>query len=307
MTISAFDGPLVTFPALNTTGITQSNPEAGPSVFIHGLALADPRTPQYAYVPGKNFGQQVSGWLTGAYETIDQAPSTASVSNIAAAQTAVANTPLALTATTGITSGVSIIRADTGAVVTGLLAIDSVMTTVTFGQQGSIRLWDPTTAISRNIRVSSNGADQTGVFTVRGFDLYGFPMTEAISGSAGTATTAVVASGVKAWKYVASVTPSGTVNSTGLTVGTGDTIGLPLRADRWTELLGTMGNTSITAAAGFTAAVTTTATATSGDVRGTYALQTASNGVLRFTAKQSPQVNNATSLNGLVGVNQFTS
>ncbi len=305
MTISAFDGPVVTFPAVNVTGLVQSNPEAGPSVFMHGLALADPRY-AYAYIPGENFGKQVSGWLNGAYSTMDQVVSTASTSNIAAAQTAVVNTALTLTAATGVTSGVSIVRGDTGAVVTGLLAIDSAMTTVAFGQQGTIKLWDPTTAISRTVRISSNGADQTAVFVIRGFDIYGFPLSDSVTGTSGTATTALISSSVKTFKYIQSITPTGTVSSTGLTVGTGDTIGLPLRADRFSELSMTYGNTSVTASTGFTAAVTTTATSTSGDVRGTYALQASSDGVKRLAVRQSPQVSNSTSTTGLLGVAQFT-
>jgi hypothetical protein len=129
-------------------------------------------------------------------------------------------------------------------------------------------------------------------------------MSETITGTTGTAQTAVAVTGNKAWKYIASITPAGTVNSTGLTVGTTDTIGLPLRADRWTELDIANGNTAVIASTGFTAAVTTTATATSGDVRGTYALQTASNGVNRVAVKQSPLPLNINSTAGLTGVNQ---
>ena len=305
MTITAFDGPLVTLVSINTTGLVQSNPEGGsPSVFAHGVALEDVRTP-YTYIPGNNTGKRVYGWLGGYYQTIDQVPYTATVNNIAAAQTAVANTSLTLVSATatGITAGVSIIRADTGALVTGLLAVDGAMSSVAYGQSQTVNSWDPTTAISRVLKITSNGTD-TGTFTVRGYDLYAFPMSETITGTTGTATTAVAVTGNKAWKYIASITPSGTVNSTGLTVGTTDTIGLPLRADRWTELASTVGNTAIIASTGFTAAVTTTATATSGDVRGTYAMQTASNGVLRVTMKQSPLPANTNSGTGLTGVTQ---
>ena len=56
----------------------------------------------------------------------------------------------------------------------------------------------------------------------------------------------------------------------------------------------------------FTAAVTTTATATTGDVRGTYALQTSSNGTLLFAASQSPLIPAVNSAIGLYGVPQYT-
>lgn len=171
MTITAFDGPLVTISPYNTTGLVQSNPESGPSTLVHGLSLQDSRDP-YRYVPGSNFGKRVYGWLSGLYQTIDQVPYTATVNNIAAAQTAVANTNLTLVSAsaTGITAGVSIVRADTGATVTGLLAIDSAMSSVSFGSAGTINIWDPTRAVSRALKITSNGTD-TGQFVVKGYDL----------------------------------------------------------------------------------------------------------------------------------------
>lgn len=305
MGISAFDGPLVTFPTSNTSSLTQSNSQGGPSVFMHGLSIADPRA-QFCYVPGEPVSNSVNGWLNGGYTTIDQVPATATANNIVISTGGTASTALTLVTsnTTGVTVSSSVVNALTGATVTGLLALDSAMTAVAFGSDGTVRIWDPTTALSRNIRISSNGNDTSAVFTVRGYDLYGFPLSEAITGANGTSGTASVAAGAKAFKYIASITPSANSGSTGLTVGTGDVIGLPLRADRFSELLVTMGNTSIIASTGFTAAVTSTATTTTGDTRGTYALQTASNGVLRFSAKQFPQVQNSTSTTGLLGVTQ---
>ncbi len=85
MSITAFDGPVVTFPTTNQTStLTQNNPEAGPSTFMHGNMLADPRQP-YAYLPGQNFGKQVSGWVNGYYQAINEVPSTASLISIVAA------------------------------------------------------------------------------------------------------------------------------------------------------------------------------------------------------------------------------
>ena len=309
MTITAFDGPVVVFPQPNTSSLVQTNPEAGPSIFNHGIALGDPRA-IYAYDPGQNFGAQVSGWVSLSCQTLDQVPYTTTANNLAGAQTATAGTAMTLrsASATGITAGVSIVNALTGANVTGLLAIDSAMTTVTFGSAGTIQIWDPTKAISRNVTISSNANDTSGTYTVRGYDIYGYPLAETITGSNGTSGTASLASGLKAFKYIASVTPAGTVNSTGAAVGVGDVIGLPLRADRWTELSAYVGNTAIIATTGFTAAVTSTATATSGDVRGTYGLQTSSNGVLRLVVRQSPQVSNLVGpTTGLLGVSQFSS
>ena len=310
MTISAFDGPLVVFPQPNTSSLVQSNPEAGPSIFNHGMARGDPRA-IYAYDPGQNFGAQVSGWISLNCQTIDQVPYTATASNLAGAQTATAGTAMTLrsASATGITAGVTILNALTGANVTGLLAIDSAMTTVAFGSAGTIQIWDPTKAISRNVVITSNGNDTSGTYVVRGYDIYGYPLSETLTGANGTSGTTAVANGAKAFKYIASVTPAGTLNSTGATVGVGDVIGLPLRADRFGEFTSlSVGNTAIIASTGFTAAVTTTATATSGDVRGTYALQSSSNGVLRIMLTQSPRAGNLNqATTGLLGVSQFSS
>lgn len=309
MAISAFDGPVVTFPQGNQTGLTQSNPEAGPSLFSGGMALADPRAPLFAYVPGQAVGKQVSGWVSNYLQTIDQVPATAVFNAIAAAQTATIGTAMTLASSngTGITVSAQVIRADTGALVTGLLAIDSAMTTVAFGSAGTIQIWDPTKALSRNVRISANGTASGGTFTVAGYDIYGQPMVEAITGPVGTAATFAASAGAKAFKYIASVTPSGTVAATGVAVGFGDIIGLPVRADRFSELQVTFGNTSVTVSTGFTAAVTTTpATSTTGDTRGTYGLQTSSNGVLRLSVYQSPQVSNLSATTGLIGVTQYS-
>lgn len=308
MTITAFDGPLVTFPQSNTSSYVSSNPDSGPSMFLHGMAMLDPRAP-YTYQPGENNSpNSVNGWMSIDFQTIDQVPYTTTTNNLAGAQTATAGTAMTLrtASATGITAGVTITNQLTNTVVTGLLAIDSAMTAIAFGPRGTISIWDPTKAISRNVTISSNGNDTSGTFVVRGYDLYGYPLTETLTGANGTSGTASVASGQKAFKYIASVTPAGTLNSTGATVGVGDVIGLPLRADRWTELTAYLGNTSITVGTGFTAAVTTTATATSGDVRGTYGLQSSSNGVLRLVVRQASQAANMTSTVGMLGVTNYS-
>lgn len=308
MTISAVSGPLGTFNSDNQTGTPQNtNPEQGPSFWNAGDMLLDPRYP-VSYVPGQNFGKQVSGWIDGNVQTLNVVPYTATINNIAAAQTATSGTALTLASAsaTGVTIA-TITRMDTGASVTGLLALDSAATTVKFGQAQTIQVWDPTTLLARNIRLQLNGADQAGYYTVRGYDVYGNPMSEQIAGGTASVTTALIVAGSKAFKYVASVTPGGTVASTGVTVGTGDVIGFPIRADHFGHLRVTYGSTAVTANTGFTAGVTTAATATSGDVRGTWELSTSSNGVLRIVAQQYVSPSNIGTASGIVGVAQFSS
>jgi hypothetical protein len=233
MSIDAHAGPIGTFRSnlLGSigTGSANENPEAGPCFFHLGQGLLDSRVP-FTYQPGQNFGAQTSMWLANSkLQCVDQVPSALSFNNIATSAQAVSGTPITLVTSSGggITVSTSITRADTGATVTGLLAIDTAMATVAFGQAGTIQPWDPTKAISRAISVTTNGDDSGATYTVAGYDVYGYPMSEAITGPNNT-----TAYGKKAFKYVASVTPSGTINSTSTTIGTSDIYGLPLVASR---------------------------------------------------------------------------
>jgi hypothetical protein len=262
----------------------------------------DPRLP-YSYQSHGPF----YGWLgTTDVPVISQVPSAAAANNIAASQVAVAGTPLTLVASTGagITTGVAITPA-TGGTVTGLLAIDGAANAVAFGAGGNglggrVRIWDPTAAISRCVRVVSVGNDSAGTFLVSGYDIYGYPMSQLLTGAnAATATT------TKAFKYIASITPGGTLSGSAVTVGTTDTIGLPLRADYFPETDVFWNGVWVTASTGFVSAVTISpATNLTGDVRGTYALQAASNGTLRLNVYASPSVANISSAAGLTGVTQ---
>lgn len=295
MTSTAWTGPLISFGAASSG---DSNPERGPSIFDQGLALADPRTP-FSYDPGQNFGVTVAGWLYQS-AVINIAPSALAANNIALSQVPVAATALTLTAGTGVTGSSSVVNYNTGATVTGLLALDGAATRTSFGSAATIQMWNPATILARNVRIVT-GADETGAtFTVAGYDIYGVPMTETITGVNNS-----TASGKKAFKYIASVTPAGTLSGTAVTVGTGDVFGIPLRSDYWHEVTVYWNSALITAATGYVAAVTTTATATTGDVRGTYAVQSASDATKRLAIFVQPSVANISSATGLVGVTQF--
>ena len=308
MTNTGFAGPVISF----GQGYQQDyNPDAGPSLFYSGAGLLDPR-PAFTYKGSGNGGGGVYGFSSSSYIPVIQAvPSLLAVNNIAASQTPVAATPLTLVTSTaaGITVGVAITNANSGATVTGLLGIDYVATSyTTFGQGatgsgGPIRLWNPAALIARAVRIVSAGDDSGGTYTIRGYDIYGFPMTETLTGASGAPGTAT---GKKAFKYIASVTPAGTLSGSAVTVGTTDVYGLPLRADYVSETSISMASAWITASTGFVAAVTTSpATATTGDVRGTYLLQTASDGTRRLAIFQTPLISNIGSITGMFGVTQF--
>jgi hypothetical protein len=303
MTITANAGPLVTF---GQNPQSDYNPDRGPSLFDQGSGLLDPRTP-YTYQVGG--ASPLYGFLGSTHIPVIQAiPSALAADNIAASQTPTAGTPLTLVAASGagITVGVSITRADTGATVTGLLAIDGAASGLAFGSGGTgsggpVHIWDPTTLIARAVRVHSGGDDTGATFTVNGFDIYGYPMTETITGG-----NNADANGKKAFKYILSITPAGTLSGSAVTAGTTDIIGLPLRADYVNQTELSVNGAWVTASTGFTAAVTTTPSATTGDVRGTYALQTASTGgTNRLGFYITPLVANLSTATGLFGPTQY--
>jgi len=408
MSITANSGPYISYGQNtnpNSPSMTDYNPEAGPSLFYNGVALLDNRWP-YSYEPGQNFGNVTAGLLAQNIQTLNVVPYTLSATAIAAAAATTASTAMTLVSssstTTGIATAVSINRADTGASVTGLLAIDGYTSvsgyvsngtsgtagnilvvstasngplsvgmvisgtgittgtyitgigpvlnvtngnpgtggtgtyylstsqaagtsgspiTITasigtstvpattqsrqaFGSAGTVQLWNPQCLIARAVSVTPTSGTPTAsiTFTVAGYDIYGYPMTEVISLTTGS-TQSTAVNGKKAFKYIASVTPSVTDTVT-YSVGTTDIIGLPIVANNFGELVINYPATVVTATTGFTAAVGTYATSTTGDVRGTYALQTASNGSRRLMITQSPQTYNIAAPAGVFGVTQ---
>jgi len=129
--------------------------------------------------------------------------------------------------------------------------------------------------VPRNVIVDAAGA-ATAVLTVTGTDVYGIPMSEAITLNG---TTAV--SGKKAFKTITNIAASAA--ATDFFVGTGDVFGLPIRADSRNYVQTAWGGAFVTTGT-FTAAVTTSpATTTTGDVRGTFAPADAADASKRLT------------------------
>jgi hypothetical protein len=258
----------------------EANESLGPSLSWGGGALLDPRV---GYQPGQGITVPALGWADNFFPVINQVPSALAAANIAAAQVPVAGTPLTLVPATGagITVGQQVVNLNTGLPVTGLLVIDGLPTPISFGQQGPVQIYDPRNAIARNLRITSAGNDSTATATARGYDIYGAPMSETI-----TLANIGIASGKKAFKFIASVIPAGTLSGANVSVGTGDVYGIPVRVDEWQFVdiyFGAPPAAFITAATGWLAADTTNpATATTGDVRGTYATQSASDGTKKL-------------------------
>lgn len=129
--------------------------------------------------------------------------------------------------------------------------------------------------VPRNVIVDAAGA-ATAVLTITGTDVYGIPMSEAITLNG---TTAVA--GKKAFKTITTIAASAA--ATDFFVGTGDVFGLPIRADSRNYVLTAWDGGFVTTGT-FTAAVTTSpATTTTGDVRGTYAVPSAADGSKQLT------------------------
>jgi hypothetical protein len=115
--------------------------------------------------------------------------------------------------------------------------------------------------------------------TVTGFDVYAQPMSEVIQTGTTQSTTI---NGKKAFFQVASVTVANTVGGT-LAVGTSDILGSPVRISNAGYIARSGWDSALADDAGtFVAAVTTAATTTSGDVRGTYVPSSAPDGARRL-------------------------
>ena len=126
---------------------------------------------------------------------------------------------------------------------------------------------------------TASGAHASANITVTGYDYYGQPMSEVIASSASASTTV---NGKKAFFQITGATTSG--GTTGaITVGTTDILGAPVRfSDRgYLDSVG-WNNTLAEDAATTVVADATTATTTTGDVRGTITPSSACDGSKRL-------------------------
>jgi len=169
-----------------------------------------------------------------------------------------------------------------------------------FGQSNSISLWNPQAMVARAVSVTGSSSATGGNITISGYDIYGVPMSEVIAAPASATTV----NGKKAFKYISSVVPAFT-DAHNYSIGTTDIYGFPLRSDNFGDVAINYNATGITANTGYTAAVTTSpATTSTGDVRGTYALQSAADASKRLVVRQFITPANIGSITGLFGVTQ---
>lgn len=127
--------------------------------------------------------------------------------------------------------------------------------------------------------------------------MWGQPQSEVIAFAGGAVTT----NGKKAFKYIVSVTPASTDGGHSLSVGTTDIYGFTMRDDFWEYTNVYWNGAFITSSTGWTAAdATSPATTSTGDTRGTYATQSASDSSKRlaiFMSVPSYNLLNADNLN----------
>lgn len=138
---------------------------------------------------------------------------------------------------------------------------------------GLARIFNPNEGLARNIQLTGVASGTGGAFIVRGWDIYGVPMSETITVGAGVNTV----QGKKAFKYLA----TGTTNATGgivpqfadahnYSAGPGNIVGINLRSLFWEYMqIFYNGSFAVTSTGWLTADTTNPATATTGDVRGT--------------------------------------
>lgn len=190
-----------------------------------------------------------------------------------------------ITPSTGTTVSIAAAQAVSGA---GNLTINGTLAT------SGVATLD----VPRNvILVSSSGTDSTQTATITGTDAYSVPVVETV-----TLTGTTSAQGLKAFLTVSKVAMSASTVGN-ISAGTGDKYGVPYRINKKGSLQAFWDATWNSGSATTTLGSTSTATATTGDVRGTYLPATASDGTR--TLALWVYMDDVESANGLYGVDQY--
>jgi hypothetical protein len=302
---AAWSGPLVTFGnRQNPAAAGSNNPDQGPGAMLGGNGLIDPRV---------NYNVTRKGWIgigVGDYRVLSAVPATLGLGTVAAAAHVVNGVAMVLgAASAGITVvgvGGFVPPGNPGVTIpAGALVLDGLPTLINYGLADSNgnynnNAYNNSSLLSRAVSITGVGAGAGGNLLVSGWDAYGYPLTQLVTVAAGVNTVATL----KAFKFIGSVVPQFT-DAQNYSVNTTDVFGIPMRAAIFSETIIHWNETLITANTGFVGAVATSpSTNLLGDVRGTYAVQSASDNAKRLTIRVSPgQVNLATSV-GVFGVTQ---
>lgn len=299
-------------------GNSGADPSAAPSHTFLGGGIQDHRMP-YGGRGASPTQAGIIGWYGFQPFVADYVPSTLAPANIAPGGNATSGQPIPLVTTSG--AGITVLAAPTsflpnpirGAgggqsvfgtatqniIPAGSVVIDGVPQVLSFGTMlGSFNtgFYDPGTCVGRAVSVTGAAGGTGGAILVSGYDTYGFPLREQITAAAGATVN-----GHKAFKAISSVVPQFTDAHT-YSVGTADVYGIGLFTRRFSHLEIEWNEALVTTNTGFVAADTTNpATNVTGDVRGTYAVQSASNGTNRLVITCSPSI---ADLAGALGITQ---
>lgn len=277
-------------------------PDVAPSLDFGGSGIQDHRLAYNVY-SGANAATALGilGWYGEPTRTINVAPATLGAANIAALANVVSGTPMTLAgASTGITvvpAGGFFLFPKAVTVPAGALCLDGSPAIFRFGSGFITGFYDPGSMLSRAVSVTGVAGGTGGDFLVSGYDAYGEAMSETITATAGATSV----NGKKAFKFVSSIVPQFT-DAHNYSFGTTDIFGFPLLAASFYDQTINWNNALIVASTGFVAAVTAAPTATTGDVRGTYAVQSASDGTKRLVVTQRPSLSTMQSLGATVGL-----
>jgi hypothetical protein len=236
----------------------------------------------------------IVGWYGSSDPIVaNYVPSAIAVANIAAGAHVTSGTPMTLVTSTA--AGITVLSTSapaffmpSGLTLSAGVVIDGLPSLAVFGSKGNFQtgFYNRSTCVGRGVSITGVSGGTGGTFTVAGYDIYGYPMTQLVTVAAGVNTVNTL----KTFKAVTSVTPNFTDSSHNYSVGTADLFGFGLLASFFGDVLINWNSAVITASAGFTAADTTTpATTATGDVRGTYATQaSASDGTKRMMIRVTP-------------------
>jgi hypothetical protein len=265
---------------------------AAPSIDFLGSGIQDHRM---AYNQRGSSAAQpgILGWYGGSAIVADYVPSAIATANIAALANVVNGTAMTLVSSTG--SGATVLSTTAPAFfpLVGLslpagIAIDGLPSLAVFGANGKFQtgFYNRSTCVGRGVSITGVSGGAGGAFLASGYDVYGYPMSQTITVAAGVNTV----NSLKTFKIITSVVPQFT-DAHNYSVGTADLFGFGIQATYFGETLINWNSTLITANTGFTTADTTSpATKTTGDVRGTYATQSASDGTKRLIMSVTPSL-----------------
>ena len=268
-------------------------PNAAPSIDYLASGIQDHRFQANARGSSANM-PSVLGWYgSGPIIVANLVPSAIATANIAALANVTSGTAMTLVSSSG--SGATVLSTSAPAtfwpqanVVTAGVAIDGLPTIHMFGTSGVAScytgFYNRGTNVGRGVSISGVSGGAGGNFLVKGYDAYGYATSQLVTVAAGANTVNTT----KTFKVVTSVTPQFS-DAHNYSVGTADIYGFGILATYFGDTVINWNSAVVTALTGFVTADTTSpATTSTGDVRGTYAVQSASDGTKRLIMAVNP-------------------